>query len=195
MKVGPSPKSPLLMLVTCTGPVMLEQELTSGIPDSTWISVPLVDSTWAATPASETATGSKKPWPKMVTFTGWLNCVRVGAAEGTKTFEPYLKAAASMVESPEDTFFTRMLTSWLVLSSPKPRAGGETTMIWLPVTDCTGASRPLKLVALAPAPKKTCTGATKNSPLIVTRVPPSLVPEAGDTEKICGCCTPPPPGT
>src|SRR5258708_13213681 len=113
------------MLVTWTGPVMLLQPLTNGKPDRTWISVPLVESTWAATPASPTATGSAKPWPKMVTLTDTLNCVVVGPAEGMITFEPYLKAAASMVEKPVLTFLISRLTSWLLLSSPNPRAPAQ----------------------------------------------------------------------
>ena len=68
-------------------------------------------------------------------------------------------------------------------------------MIWVAVTDWMVASMPLKVAALEPEPKNTCTGATKPSPAMVTRVPPSLVPEAGVTEKTCGCWTPPPPGT
>src|ERR1700726_884884 len=174
------------MLVTWTGPGTLEQGLTTGMPDRTWISVPLVDSTCAATLASDTATGSAKPWPKIVTLTGWLNTVVVGAAEVTRTFDPYLKAAPSMVAKPEPVFLTRMLTSWFVLSWPKPRAGGEKTMIWVAVTDWIVASTPLKFEAL-PEPKKTWTGATKPWPMIVTWVPPSLVPEPGLTEKTCGC--------
>ena len=58
--------------------------------------------------------------------------------------------------------------------------------IWVGVTETTVASTPLKLEALAPRPNSTCTGGPKPVPVMVTRVPPSLVPEAGLTEKTDG---------
>src|SRR5258708_4098474 len=182
------------MLVTWTGPVMLLQPLTKGRRGRPWIGGRLVGSPWAATRAGPPATGPARPWPKMVPLTDTLNCVVVGPAEVMITFEPYLKAAASMVEKPVLTFLISRLTSWLVLSWPKPRAGGETTTSWVAVADCTVASMPLKAGALEPEPKNTWTGGTKPWPTITIWVPPSLVPDAGDTEKTCGCSPPPPPG-
>ena len=50
---------------------------------------------------------------------------------------------------------------------------------------------PSKLLAL-PEPKRTCTGAWKPSPTMVMRVPPSLVPALGVTDRIAGCWIVPP---
>jgi hypothetical protein len=102
------------------------------------------------------------------------------------TLLPKRKAPAEVVWKPVPTFLTRMSTVLLAKAWPKPRAAGVLMRIWFAVTDRTVASR------LVPAAlKKTWTGATKPVPLIVTRVPPSLVPEAGVTEKIAGWVPPP----
>ena len=60
--------------------------------------------------------------------------------------------------------------------------GGETASIRVRVTLRTIASR---------SPKKTCTGASKPSPLMTTFVPPSFGPEAGVTESTSGWRVPP----
>ncbi len=86
-----------------------------------------------------------------------------------------------------------MSTTWLRRFWPKPRAAGAMTTIRSAVTDSTCASTPSKLEGLAPKPKKTWTGDWKPWPMIDTRLPPSLVPEAGETENTCGWTVPPPP--
>src|SRR5262249_25081364 len=70
-------------------------------------------------------------------------------------------------------------TDWLRLPAPAPKAGGESTTTWLYETETTVASA---------APKKTCTppAVEKPDPMTVTRVLPSLVPEAGSTAVTVG---------
>src|SRR4051812_36054399 len=109
------------------------------------------------------------------------------------TLVPYLNCCEPMPLNPLLTFFTRMATTWLVRFWPKPRAAGVMATICVGVTETTVASTPLKLLALVPMPNSTCTGDWKPVPVMVTRVPPSLVPEAGLTAKIAGWPPPPPP--
>ena len=109
------------------------------------------------------------------------------------TLLPYLNCCEPMPLKPLLISLTRTSTTWLVRFWPKPWAAGVMATIWVGVTETTVASTPLKLLALAPVPKKTWTGDTKPVPVMVTRVPPSLVPEAGVTAKTDGWPPPPPP--
>jgi len=143
------------------------------------ICVPLTEITTPCEPPNVTMRGATKPWPVIVTVV--LASPWSGVKPKIERPTVYVKDTGPLVQvdPAQLTSFTVTPTVWgNVCCGPSPLAGGVIAMIWVGLTDSTCAS--------SVPPKKTWTGAEKPLPVIVTRVPPTFVPEEGRIAEMIG---------